>query len=464
MNIYIHIENIIRELDSKLLVAVLAASRGHQIILSDIESLEKGLKKGILVPGIFHTKSLTPSKAKITRHQAIIDNGSLISSMDEEGGFYEKGYERESKVRFSKQSVGQASVIFGWGQEDTKTLSRVYSKYSNKIHKTGSPRSDLWRSSFSDFWGLPKSLPKKPFLLITSHMSHGNYAIPFYNIIDENRKGGKFKRDPMLFSNRFGMAAEHYRSTASIIEAIEYLSKSSNEYDIVLRPHPTESIQSWKVYLEGIPNVYVIQEGSVTAWVNMSFAVMHNGCTTGLEAVVSEKPLITYLPFKQEYANEVSIELGHKVKNKEELLSTVNKLFNFSKTNSLKDLNNLLADKNKVFKKIYVDENELSTKKMIKIWESLATTNDKLSHPNNWIKFQMFLTIIKLRGIIGRLLKKIFPKNFSQVSSQKQNFKFPPLEENNILDRVARLRHILGIKEKIDCKILSDKTILIKRS
>ena len=29
MNIYIHLENVIRELDGKLLLGVLAASRGH---------------------------------------------------------------------------------------------------------------------------------------------------------------------------------------------------------------------------------------------------------------------------------------------------------------------------------------------------------------------------------------------------------------------------------------------------
>ena len=464
MNIYIHIENIIRELDGKLLVAILAASRGHQVILSDIESLEKGLKKKILVPGIFHTKSLTPSEAKITRHQAIIENGSLISSMDEEGGLVEEGYERESKFRFSEQSIEQASVIFGWGQDDTETLSRVYSKHSGKIYKTGSPRADLWRSSFSDYWSISKSTPKRPFLLMISHMSHANYVIPFYNIIADARKGGKFKRDPMWFSKKFGMAAEHYLSTAAFIKAIEYFSKSNSDYDIVLRPHPNESIQSWEVFLKDIPNVHIIREGSVTPWVNRSFAVMHNGCTTGLEAVFSEKPLITYLPFEQEYANDFSIGLGYKVKTKEELLMKVNEFFNFSKTNSLKNLYDSSVDKNKVFKKIYFDENELSAKKIIKVWESLSATNEKLSRPNNWIKFKMFLTIIKLRGIIGRLLKKIFPKNFSQVSYNKENFKFPSLREKDILERVTRLQHILGIKEKIDCKILSEKTILIKRS
>ena len=45
MNIYIHLENIIRELDNKLLLATLAASRGHEVLISDLESIEKGIKR-----------------------------------------------------------------------------------------------------------------------------------------------------------------------------------------------------------------------------------------------------------------------------------------------------------------------------------------------------------------------------------------------------------------------------------
>ena len=72
MNIYLHLEIASRELDSKLLLATLAASKGHEVIISDLESIEKGLRRGALSPGIFHTKSLTPSKVKIDTHQAII--------------------------------------------------------------------------------------------------------------------------------------------------------------------------------------------------------------------------------------------------------------------------------------------------------------------------------------------------------------------------------------------------------
>ena len=59
MNIYIHVESLSRELDSKLLLAILAATRGHHVLVSNLGGITRGISSGILSPGIFHTKSLT---------------------------------------------------------------------------------------------------------------------------------------------------------------------------------------------------------------------------------------------------------------------------------------------------------------------------------------------------------------------------------------------------------------------
>ena len=94
MNIYLHVEISSRELDSKLLLATLAASRGHKVIVSDLVGIEKGVNNGVLAPGIFHTKSLSAHKDKIARHQRMIEKGFLITSLDEEGNLNDYGYEK----------------------------------------------------------------------------------------------------------------------------------------------------------------------------------------------------------------------------------------------------------------------------------------------------------------------------------------------------------------------------------
>ena len=153
MNIYLHLEVLNRELDSKLLLATIAASRGHEVIVSDQESIIKGLTRKFLSPGIFHTKSLTPGKLKILKHQQIINTGCKITSIDEEGGLIDYGYDKFAKLRYSNKTLNQASAVFTWGLEDYKTLKKIYPSQSKKIYKTGSPRADLWQPFFFDCWG-----------------------------------------------------------------------------------------------------------------------------------------------------------------------------------------------------------------------------------------------------------------------------------------------------------------------
>ena len=78
-------------------------------------------------------------------------------------------------------------------------------------------------------------------------------------------------------------------------EGIQFLSKHNNGYDIVFRPHPSENIDCWKVLLEGIPNVHVVREGAINAWVQKAFATLHHACTTAIECSLSQKPLVTYV-------------------------------------------------------------------------------------------------------------------------------------------------------------------------
>ena len=456
MNIYQHVEIAARELDSKLLLAVVAASRGHYVLISEIKGIRAGVQSGSLQPGVVHTKSLTPGEKKITRHQTLVDGGFPITSIDEEGGLIDHGYDKFAEVRYSEKTIEQASAVFGWGVEDSQTLKRIYSRYASKVHQTGSPRADLWRPRFSQYWSSLSAIPDKPYLLVSSNMGSANNMRPFHERIRSERRAGYYERDPEMFSKRFGGIAESYRMTAAFIEAIRYLSdKSNGDYDIVLRPHPVENIEAWRVYLEGIPNVHVIREGSITAWVNNAFAVMHNGCTTALEATVSGTPVVTYLPFEQEYARELPNELGVRCESLEALSETVNRLLHDSRAVGSNDQEDALPES--VAKKVYLDDAELAAEKIVKVWESLD--NGELSRPCNWTRFQAELKPAKLRGVVVASLRKALPSRFGPA---KENYKFPPMDAADISERVKRLQHVLRIHGELECKLLSERAVLIR--
>jgi len=457
MNIYLHIEVSMRELDSKLLLGVIAANEGHEVLISDISEIERGTRTGLLRPGIFHTKSLTPSQNKISFHKKLIDRGFLITSLDEEAGIELESYEKFSDARYSKKTMDQSAAIFCWGNDDFKTLKKIYPKYKKKIIKTGSPRVDLWNSNFFDYWQLPNIKLKKPFLLVSSNMGASNGIKPISDVVKFYREAGYFQRVPELFNEIFEEVAESSMKTSDFVEAIKYLvDNNKNKYDIVFRPHPVEDINTWKEYLKGIPNLHIIREGSITAWVNNAFAVMHNGCTTAFETSVIGKPLLTYLPFKRKYKKNIPNKLGHQIHTLKKLSRKLDSLLKNDKLKK-KSIKNKITSK-LISQKIYIDKNVFASDKIVKVWENISKNKFHLS--TNWTKLYLLLKIIKLKNTFVDILNKIFTGNLKS----KKNWKFTPIDKNDINERVDKIKHALNLKQNIYCKIISERAILIKKS
>ena len=191
-------------------------------------------------------------------------------------------------------------------------------------------------------------------------------------------------------------------------------------------------------------------------WIKNAFALLHNSCSTAVEAAVAGTPVISYAPFKRKYLQkDFANKLGHYVETYEDLLKNTKLLF---KNNQYK-CNEQTVDKSyeALSERIFIDKNEHSADKIIRVWESLGDKN--LSKSNNWIKFYWLCKIINLRRTLRKIKTKLLPNKFKPI---KKNNKFPPLDENDIYERVSRLQNILGIEKKLECKILSDRTILIK--
>lgn len=456
MNIYLHVEISNRELDSKLLLATLAASRGHQVIVSDIVGIEKGVKNGLLAPGIFHTKSLSPHKDKIARHKNMIDKGFIITSMDEEGNLNDYGYDSDAKTRFSNQTIEQSSAVFGWGTDDVEILKKIYPKYSNRIHKTGSPRADLWKPLFADYWNISSKTPKKPFLLISCNTGYSNNINSLGKLIKFENEIGRYQSNPAHLETTLGRYAEDFNKMLAYIEAVKYLSKNSNGYDIVFRPHPAEDMETWKIIFSGISNVHVIRDGPINSWLKNSFAVMHSSCTTAIEAVISKKPLLTYKLSGQKYSPQLTNELGYQVYSPKELLDKVNTIFdqnNSSKENNLKEsLPSIISNK------ISFDD-ELAANKIIKIWEKLE--NKKLSRSSDFKKFRILLKYMTFKKKIKKILKSFLPNRFKHID---KNPKFSDLNQCVINEKIKKFQKILGLRNNVECDLLSKKTIYIRVS
>ena len=84
--------------------------------------------------------------------------------------------------------------------------------------------------------------------------------------------------------------------------------------------------------------------------------------------------------------------------------------------------------------------------------------NKKLSNNSKWKSFEYFVKFKDLKSKINITLKKFFKQSQYQ---EAENYKFPPLDENAILEKFYRLKDILKLQKNLQCKVLSNSVILI---
>ena len=65
---------------------------------------------------------------------------------------------------------------------------------------------------------------------------------------------------------------------------------------VVIRPHPMENSARWRTLFRGNDKVKVATKLSSTPWILGSDLVIQNGCTTGIEAIISGIPTVSFDP------------------------------------------------------------------------------------------------------------------------------------------------------------------------
>src|SRR5699024_5517070 len=83
----------------------------------------------------------------------------------------------------------------------------------------------------------------------------------------------------------------------SFLEMIESTAIKFPHLNIVIRPHPGENRQSYLQAFRQYKNIHVIHEGSIIKWLLAAKVIIHNGCTSGIEAFLLDRPVIAYTPY-----------------------------------------------------------------------------------------------------------------------------------------------------------------------
>lgn len=307
------VESQVRELDAKILLAAAAAERGFPVILGSRAHVHHQMAS--FQRGVYLAKSMR--KLSDRMFDIVRKLGHHIAAWDEEAlvRFPDDAYYRE---RLSARAMGDVNVLLAWGEDDARAL-RAFPGYSGSpIHVAGNSRIDLLRPELRAFFGDEVHEIRRrfgEFVLVNTNFSWVNH---FYKNLSQKEQAEKNREQADSYvkgrSAHKAVLFEHFQ------KAIPALSEALPNMTVVVRPHPAENHDTWKEAARGLPNVRVVHEGSVVPWLMAARALVHNGCTTSIEAAVLGKPSVSYQPVKSEaYDDHLPNSLSHEAGDLKEL-------------------------------------------------------------------------------------------------------------------------------------------------
>jgi surface carbohydrate biosynthesis protein len=294
----IPVENQVRELDPKLLLACVAAERGFTSVIGSRREMEFNIDA--FPRSIYLSKSMTIRSLLFFRVAEKF--GHEIITWDEEALVHLPAETYFSR-RLDARSIQYVSHLFAWG-EDNAQLWRQYAHLPDNIpiHITGNPRSDMLRPELRSFYNDEvRQIREKygQFILINTNFNHVNAYGPDMNLFKpENRPGQKpaFGRAARGMSREYAEGLRDHKQAVfeHFKKLIPELEGAFPDYNIVVRPHPTEKHEVYSRIASRCERVFVTNEGNVVPWLMATNAVIHNGCTTGVEAYAMKIPAISY--------------------------------------------------------------------------------------------------------------------------------------------------------------------------
>jgi surface carbohydrate biosynthesis protein len=294
----IPVENQVRELDPKLLLAYIAAKRGFSSILGFRREIHFHISS--FPPGIYLSKSMTGASDLMFRMMRKL--GHEIVAWDEEALVHLPPDTYFSR-RLSPVAMALVSNMLAWGQDNAE-LWQQYPHLPDgaEIHVTGNPRNDLLRPEVRQYYEETVGELRErygDFILINTNFNHVNAFYPGLNLFVPNDKSGG---EPRPGRAAKGMSREYAAGLRdhkqAIFEKFQQLisdvAGAFPKHNIVVRPHPTENQEIYRQIAAGCERVEVTNEGNVVPWLMAAKALIHNGCTTGVEAFVMGVPAISY--------------------------------------------------------------------------------------------------------------------------------------------------------------------------
>lgn len=438
--IHLPVEIKVRELEARVLTACIAVQYGYGVLMG-----RNGFNTDGKYPkGIYFDKCISSYKVDNIKQQTE-ELGNKVVSLDIEGLVYQTR-DRFLRIRTSQETVDMSSLIFTWGKEQYDMFNERYS-VPDKLVVTGSPTADLWQEKMRFLYQDKADQIKEKygdFILIPSNFSTvinangDDFLLKHFknNGLVTNREEEKELYDSIHF----------YKSIfTDFIKIIPIIANENKNINVIIRPHPGDDMSFWDKFAKTCPeNVKVVYEGNVTPWILASKVLVHNNCSTGIEAFAMNKPVVAYVPHRDKrFEQNIPNTISQTAKTTEKLLELIN--LNISEPGLGRE-----ELKKEIFNR-YIENNDVfSSERMIRALERLEVPSFDFSLP--------YYGVLKSTRIAARKAKRRAKdffglNNFSYSYRMQKN---PGISEKEVFCLIKKYQSGLGCWGNVKVKKIEE--------
>jgi len=290
--VFIPIELKNREYKAKLLLANFFLQAGYSVCIGSLWHMDAFMSNA--ENSVYITKDFY--KYRYPFLNSLHLNGNFVLGWDEEGLIYDTDdYYMVSAL--NKETLSSIDLVITWGERQKKTIERFLCQNTNKIIALGNPRLDLLISNVT------KNIFQSEISYILQNFG-SDYILVNSNFNVATRED--YDNINMIIScnGKLENSVDLIEKYDSVIKAlapqffvaVKHIAERFPEKKIIFRPHPAENIQTIQSIFKAYDNIYVIKQFAVNPWLFCASVIIHSGCTTGMEAAIMGKNVISYQP------------------------------------------------------------------------------------------------------------------------------------------------------------------------
>lgn len=448
--LYLPIETVSREMDAKLLLSVKAIDSGYTVFIGSkgrVKTLANIIKHGIWIDKGHGDHYMSE------RLNSLIKSNIVCAAFDEEALAIVSPeiYLNHRNIR-SGAALNSIHCVFAWGDYQAKVMEPLV-KDNSKVCISGSLRFDLLKKPYCEIYNQKILEIKKTygqFILINTNFHPWNNSGRAKGYIEKRRRAGAISTnsDEIFYLNRVRYTRRLFHHYASSAIA---LSRAFPDLSILIRPHPSECLETWLETVKGYNNLHVVRDGNVHPWILASECVIHTGCTTGLEAFVAGKPVVKFHPiFKKEYESSIANSVGVPIYCSKALIDQVK--LNMEAGSKEKKISG--DDESLQYYLFNTKENNAVTVMLERINELNKICQFKRFSVIRYSLGLAFLHMLKIREQLS--LKRVL----LNVNGVNEFTKFPPFNKGQVLNSVMQINKVCASTSKIRISIFSSYALV----